>query len=305
MAGHLAFMRAPRVVLADLAPGMVAALGVARDGTGAWAGQTRFGPTALRETSAYFGSHFSANMKAAMDIDRRRVLQGGMMTGRLVDLGDLAVEHLPATQAQAVIREAVAAVSGRGATALLLGGDLDIVPAALQGAAAGAPAALRAGGVARVQLGGGVVEGEWSAAPGVRFHTATAGCVSDGVGRGAGGDELTISWVRQADPVRLRERLQQALQGWPAFVVLDLSVFAAHWHGMHAAAPLTGPGLREVRRLMEALGTLSIAGLAITGLDATRCGLSTVKTGQRLALTAVLDLLYGLLGPDSGRIDVA
>lgn len=297
MAGHLAFMRAPRVGLADLRPGMVAALGVARDGTGPWGGLTRFGPAALRETSAYFGSHFSANMKSAMDIDRRRVLSGGMMGGSLVDLGDLAVEHLPVAQAHVDIRQAVAAVSSLGATALLLGGDLDIVTPAIEGA----QAARRAEGVAKVQLGGVYAACDGAAVRSVLFHVAQDSRVPHGAGLRQQAVSLTPSWVRTADPAALRGRLQEALQAQAAFVVLDLSVFAAHWHGMHAAAPLEGPGLREVRRLMEVLGTLPIAGLAVTGLDATRCGLSTVKTGQRLALTAMLDLLYGLLGPDGGR----
>jgi hypothetical protein len=46
---------------------------------------------------------------------------------------------------------------------------------------------------------------------------------------------------------------------------------------------------------MAILGRLPTDAIAATGLDATRSGLSTVKTGQRLLVTALLDLLYAVI----------
>lgn len=86
MAGHLPFMRAPMVAIDAVRPGQIVAFGVPIAGGPE---DTGLGPLALRETSAYFGSHFSANMKAAMDIDRRMRLDGAAIAGRLVDLGDI------------------------------------------------------------------------------------------------------------------------------------------------------------------------------------------------------------------------
>ena len=293
MAGRLSFMRAPVVTLADLRPGMVAALGVPLDSRRGSARQTRFGPTALRETSAYFGSHFSANMQAAMDIDRRRVLEGGLMSGGLVDLGDLCLEGLDGGAADDAIGTAASAIAARGALPLLLGGDLDIVPPALDGLARGQPA-----GTALVQLGGPSP----SAPPGTPALWLGAGApqaLTD-PGPAAGPAESAGAAPRRTRQHlgvddALDERLAAATRGRRSFVVLDLSVLAAHWHGMHEHAPFDALGLRELRPVIASLGHLPLAGFAVTGLEATRSGLSTVKTGQRLILTALLDLLYRCL----------
>jgi agmatinase len=272
MAGHLSFMRTPRATCADLRPGMVAALGVALDSTRDGAGQTRFGPTALRETSAYFGSHFGSNMKAAMDIDRRRILDGGLKSGQLVDLGDLCVEGLDRLAAEAAIGSAAAAVSRHGALPLLLGGDLDIVPAAMAGLDATLPAATPL-----IQVGGHLLE-DRRGRPVLRLGHAGP--------------------LRALPDTELTQRIAAVACGRRAFVALDLSAFAAPWHGMHGAAPFDGLGLRDMRRVVATLGQFPIVGIAITGLDATRCALSVVKTGQRLMLTALLDLLYRCMADD-------
>jgi hypothetical protein len=50
-----------------------------------------------------------------------------------------------------------------------------------------------------------------------------------------------------------------------------------------------------MRRRLRKLGTQTLAGIAVTGLEPARAGLSTVKTAQRLLITAVLDLIYAHL----------
>ncbi len=292
MAGHLSFMRTPRAGFDDLQPGMVAALGLALDGTGCVAGLSRFSPTALRETSAYFGSHFSTNMKAAMDIDRRRVLDGGLMSGRLVDLGDLCVEGLAPSAVPALVASAVAAVASRRAIPLLLGGDLDLVPAALEGLRCGRPAQGDDTGTPWIQLGGSPPTG--------RDHTPAArlACTpqtaepAQSRQPSSPGAEWDAQRLRALPEGSLAQTLGLLTGGRPVFVGIDLGAWAAPWHGAQRDAPFDGLGLREVRRVLTAIGGLPLAGVAITGLDATRSGLSTVKTGQRLVLTALLDLLY-------------
>lgn len=300
MAGLLSFMRAPVVGLAELRPGMIAALGVPLDGCAPGAGLTRFGPTALRETSAYFGSHFSANMQAAMDIDRRRVLQGGLMTGGLVDLGDLCLEGLAPPAAGAAIGSATAAVAARGALPLLLGGDAPLVTAALAGldthAGTGGPGA----GLALVQLGTrdcAAPDGVPTVRLGPAGARALASAAQDGPPVRTDAAAAAAAGPSLAAGEAARALLAATAQGRSLFVAFDLSALAAPWHGMNDRAGFDGLGLRELRRAVAALAALPLAGIAITGLDATRSGLSTVKTGQRLILTALLDLLYQRLLP--------
>jgi agmatinase len=290
MAGHLSFMRTPCVDIAQLRPGMLAALGIALDSGSPDAGITRFGPTALRETSAYFGSHFSSNMKAAMDIDRRRVLDGGLLSGCLVDLGDLCIEGLCHERAASEIAQAVAAIVSRGAMPLLLGGSLEIATAALDGLDADARDLT-----VLIQVGGEPIKRDGSKpvawlAPSTHSEAAmrpASAFVNDLT--------LTSAQLKATREDELLDSLGAWMAGRRAVVVLDLSAFAASWHGMHGAAPFDSLGLRDVRKLMAILGRLPTDAIAVTGLDATRSGLSTVKTGQRLLVTALLDLLYAVI----------
>lgn len=228
MAGFLPFMRGATATLTALRPGMVAAFGVP-----AGTGGERDGPRALRETSSYFGSHFTANMKAAMDIDQRCVLDAAAIAGRLVDLGDL--------DSAAAVPDLVRAIAATGALPLLLGGGAGLVEPMLAGLAIGgeAPAPLR-----------------------------IAATPPDAVG----------------------------FAGRRVVVALDLSAIAAQWHGASAAAAFDGLSLTTARARLRQAGGFDVVGIAVTGLDPTRQGMSTVKTGQRLLVTAVLDLIYARLG---------
>ncbi len=233
MAGLLPFLRVPGGTIDGLRPGMVAAFGAAVDGD-ADDEDTGLGPRALRETSAYFGSHFAAGMARPMDVDRRRPLDTGALAGRLVDLGDLDPAGAEA------VRDACAAIAGRGAVPLLLGGPL-----------------------------------------------ALAAACRDGCARALG------------RPVALLRPCGAAGTG-PAHVALDLADIGAPWHGARHASRFDGMGLREARAWLRATGRAQLAGVSITGLAPARTGLSLNKAGQRLLLTAILDLLYDhldVLGP--------
>jgi len=239
MAGFLPFMRGRTATIDALRPGMVAAFGVP-----AGTGGERDGPRALRETSSYFGSHFAANMKAAMDVDQRRVLDAASVAGRVVDLGDLDVAR---EDPRAAVPPLVRAIAATGALPLLLGG------------------------------------GAWLAAP-MREGLAVAGDAP--------------SLLRIEAGARTGERA-----GRRVVVALDLSAIAAHWHGANASASFDGLSLSAARQSLRQAGALDVVGIAVTGLDPARQGMSTVKTGQRLLVTAVLDLLYARLGVLKAKSD--
>jgi len=235
MAGFLPFMRGRTATLEALRPGMVAAFGVPFG-----SGGERVGPRALRETSSYFGSHFSATMKAAMDIDQRRVLDASAVAGRVVDLGDIDIALAdPRDTVPALVR----AIAKTGALPLLLGGGAGLASPLLEGLA-------------------------------------------------ADGEAFTLLRIGSAAPLG-----DPATSGGGRVVVaLDLSVIAAQWHGATATARFDGLSLSAARERMRHAGALDVAGIAVTGLDPTRQGMSTVKTGQRLLVSALLDLIYARLG---------
>ena len=234
MAGHLPFMRAPMVAIDAVRSGQIVAFGVPIAGGPE---DTGLGPLALRETSAYFGSHFSANMKAAMDIDRRMRLDGAAIAGRLVDLGDVDFHGGEACAAERVA--ALAAELARRAA----------IPAMLCGS------------------------------------SHLVGALRDGLEAGLGKPVAAIG-PRSSD---------QAPQDRALLVEIDLSTIASIWHGGTRFAPLEGLSLSQCRAWLRGLGSRDVAGIAVGGLDPTRQGLSTVKTGQRLLVTAVLDLVYARL----------
>lgn len=232
MAGHLPFMRGPSVGIAQLRPGQLAAFGVA---LGDGREDTSLGPLALRETSAYFGSHFSSNMKAAMDIDRRMRLDGAAIADRLVDLGDIDFLSGDAPAADRVAA-LCAEIARRGALPAMLGGSARFVAPMREGL----EAALRR-------------------------------------------------------PVDVLAATARPPEGRACLVSIDLGAIASIWHGGSRLAGIDGLSLSQCREWLRGLGREDVVGVALTGLDPARQGLSTVKTGQRLLVTAVLDLVYARL----------
>jgi agmatinase len=276
MAGHLPFMRTPTQRIEDLTPGVIAALG-APFGLEASSQGVGFGPLALRETSAYFGSHFSSNMAAAMDVDRRRVLDTAAIAGRLVDLGDLDPDGEDRDGLLALTSGAVTQVANRGAIPLVLGGDAGLIAPILAGLAA-----ATGRGVALLQIGGAPVAHDGVAC----VHLLTTG------DRRKSRSDLE----RCADPASLAPALTALFADTPLHVALDAAAFDSIRHGAAGTVSFAGFGLAQCRALFSGLGGLEVAGLSVTGLEPTRNGLSTVKTGQRLLLTAILELIYAQLG---------
>ena len=234
MAGHLPFMRAPMIAIDEGEAGQIVAFGAP---VGGGPEDHALGPLALRETSAYFGSHFSANMKAAMDIDRRMRLDGAAIAGRLVDIGDIDF-HAGAAAMEARVASLADALSRRAAVPAMLCGPRRLVDA----------------------LHAGLVQG-------------------------LGRPVARISVGSDVEPSRDTALL----------VVIDLAMIASIWHGGTRFAGLEGLSLSQCRAWLRGLAGYDLAGIAICGLDPARQGLSTVKTGQRLLVTAVLDLVYARL----------
>ena len=234
MAGHLPFMRGPVRSLYNVLPGQIAVFGAA---LGAGLQDAASGPLSLRETSSYFGSHFTSNMKAAMDIDQRRILDSSIVNGRIVDLGD--IDFAKCTDgAGASIAAITGSICQRGALPTMLGGATNLAIFMHRGLEAGMSRPVK-----MVPL------------------------------------DLPPHWSDDE----------------PIFVTVDVSSVASTWHGASPYAHFSGLPLSEMRRRLRKLGGQNLAGIAVTGLEPARAGLSTVKTAQRLLITAVLDLIYAHL----------
>jgi agmatinase len=291
MAGNLPFMRGRSATLQDVRPGMVVAFGLPTGDDG----RTDLAASAMRETSAYFGSHFNANMKSAMDIDQRRPLLGAAMVGAILDLGDLRAD--PATGGfENVIRATVADIRRRGAIPLLLGGERRHAVSAFAGLRAASEAS--SDGIAVLMMGAAanIPDPE----PGVVYCLVSESPCA--------GDPTCLPVALRDLRRRFEISIGSILRHFgprPIHVALDASVIASHWHGSDPKAGFDGLSLSECRTLFRRLGAAEISGLSITGLDPTINGLSLVKTGQRLLLTAILDLIYArldVLGPPMERI---
>jgi agmatinase len=289
MAGHLPFMRGRLARLDDVGPGMVAAFGLPSGVDG----RTDLAPLAMRETSAYFGSHFNANMKSAMDIDQRQVLRSADVAGLMVDLGDLRPD--PATGTfEGMIRRTIAHIREKDAIPLLLGGEQGCLSSVLAGLRMSEPPSR---GIAALIV---------SAATEIPVLQANdVACVVSASPEGPG-DPATMSLTIRDLRQRFESYVESILRRMghkPVHVALDASAIASHWHGASTKADFAGLSLSECRQLFRQLGVANIASMSITGLDPTINGLSLVKTGQRLLLTAILDLIYARLGVLEARVE--
>lgn len=119
--------------------------------------------------------------------------------------------------------------------------------------------------------------------------------VRQGLESSAGGTVALVTLDPASDP----------LDNQPMLVVLETQAIASHWHGASPQAHPTGRFLSDIRRRFRELGRRNLAGIVISGLEPGRAGLSTVKTAQRLLVTAALELIYAhldaLLPEDTGH----
>ncbi len=234
MAGHLPFMRGPVRTLEEVLPGQIAVFGA---GLGAGTQDAACGPLGLRETSSYFGSHFTSNMKAAMDVDQRRILDSAVVACQIVDLGDIDFTRSNADPGTS-IATITSAICQCGGLPMMLGGATRLAEPMRRGLESG--------------LG---------------HHVA-------------------------AVPLDLNPH---ASDEESILVIVDVTAVASSWHGASPCSRFAGLSLSEMRRRLRRLGTQNLEGIAVTGLEPARAGLSTVKTAQRLLVTGVLDLIYAHL----------
>jgi hypothetical protein len=215
------------------------------------------------------------------------------VAGLIVDLGDLRPDPLTGLF-ESAIHDTVALIRAKGAIPLMLGGEQCCVASAVAG--------LRSVYASPDGIAALIISASPDCPlPGAGDRTWVISGSSQEPGH-PGGMALAIQDLRQ----RLESSVGAMLRHFgarPVHVALDASAIASHWHGTSMTADFAGLSLSECRWLFRQLGVANIASLSITGLDPTINGLSLVKTGQRLLLTAILDLIYARLGVLEQRME--
>ena len=294
MAGHLTFMRVGQAAADDLTTGRIGLVGIPREDTGTRATGARFGPNALRETSVYFGWHANPQFSRPVVIGDRATIDTSSIQARLFDLGDIPTGGLTAEAGDLLIRSTLRQIANTGASALVLGGDSGIVVPALEGVAMETPTArVRIGGRAGAPGPGGDV-----------LHFAPHRLASAEASPDRGANRRRIVSARQVaglDAAAISRMAERAAGGRSLAVHLDLSALNSCWHGASDMPRFDGLTLSGLRRLLTGLGRLPVAILVVTGLNPTLSGLATVKTGQRLLVTALLDYICARLGAPEDR----
>ncbi|MGB0552259.1 MAG: arginase family protein [Alphaproteobacteria bacterium] len=302
MAGDLTFMRAKRAMLDDLHVDSLAVIGIPFERNTIAASGCRFGPRALRETSVYFGWHVNAQFSHPVDIDARKQISTSSIHDRLVDLGDVTIARQSPSAANTVIQSAIGEIHARGASTIILGGDNSIVaPAAT--AHEGSLGLLQFGGTLPSAYGMETPLGQLLASKRLRpSNTVVVAPAWNPETNFADEFEAAGGWLLAAQKFK---RLPTAeLSGLARdlgrrvdslLVHFDISVFSAALHGMTETPRFGGLTIRDMQPALTAIGQASVSSLMVTGLNPTKNGLSVVKVGQRLIMTALLGYIYGRL----------
>ena len=320
MAGDLTFMRSRRATLDELHSQNLAILGApTEDNVGRKSG-TRFAPTALRETSVYFGWHANPQFSHPVDINVRVPIDTSQMHGRLVDIGDFALQGMPQASVAQAIRSTMQQIAGTNASVILLGGDDSIVSPAIAGVAQGRPVGfIQVGGQLPGTVSGvvpGAVSGELGAIsagqcslahllsdrhviPGTTAAIACADRTSVEFMQGfqrAGGLMLSAADVLHARAGVIEQTARRLIdEAGSLHVHFDVSAFRPSLHGMSERPSLGGLTLPDLQRMLGEIGRVPVSTLIVTGLNPTLSGLSVVKTGLRLTVTALLAYIYSRL----------
>jgi agmatinase len=319
MAGHLSFMRSGRAKAEDLSRGTLAVIGVPLESSESTLSGARFSPLAIRETSVYFGWYANPQFSNPTDVNARDAIDKSSINERLFDLGDVPVVGLARSEADEHITRTIKKVYGRGATSVVLGGDNTIVAPVARGIANGKT-------VAFIQIGGRMPgttclksESRSSSVPldallidgSIELANAT---ILAPVGHPTAefALEMADSGAKIISSNQLDAMDSDAIadlaftlsnRELPVIVNLDLSSVAAELHGMSDRPKFDGMSLELLRKVLVAIGRSPIVTLIVTGLYPTTNGLSIVKIGQRLIVTALLGYIRARLGlfdvPDS------
>jgi len=311
MAGHLSFMRSVRANVEDLSSGTLAVIGVPMEGSKNLKSGARFSPLSIRETSVYFGWYANPQFSNPINIDEHEVFDTSSINERLFDLGDIPILGQTRSKAEELINHSIAQVYNRNATSIVLGGDSTIIAPVSRGIANGKS-------VAYIQIGGKtpgtsntkldhhsslaldslLASGEVKLADTTILAPAenpTVEFLQELSGAGA-----KIFSSRQLKDMSSKEIADLSLtlsnRELPVIVNLDLSSVSSELHGISDRPIFNGMSLKLLRRVLVALASAPIATLIVTGHNPTINGLSIVKTGQRLIVTALVGYICSRLG---------
>ena len=311
MAGHLSFMRSVRANVEDLSSGTLAVIGVPMEGSKNLKSGARFSPLSIRETSVYFGWYANPQFSNPINIDEQEVFDTSSLNERLFDLGDIPILGQTRSKAEELINHSIAQVYNRNATSIVLGGDSSIIAPVSRGIANGKS-------VAYIQIGGKtpgtsntkldhhsslaldslLASGEVKLADTTILAPAenpTVEFLQELSGAGA-----KIFSSCQLEDMSSKEIADLSLtlsnRELPVIVNLDLSSVSSELHGMSDRPIFNGMSLKLLRRVLVALASAPIATLIVTGHNPTINGLSIVKTGQRLIVTALVGYICSRLG---------
>ena len=308
MAGDLTFMRARRATIQELSPVHLVVVGAPIERNWGPKSGCRFGPRALRETSVYFGWHANPQFSHPVDVDARNRIDTTSIHDRLVDIGDVSLDHAGADGGKQSIRMTIAAIQARGAASILLGGDDEVVAPALSGLNDNNPCALiQIGGIlpssgrdiengkssaAHPVAGGGVALASTLFIAPAQFPTVEfLGDLTK-----AGGQLLDAKQLGSMNSEKIEDISKDlATRAGTLAVHLDLSALSAPLHGMSNTPRLYGLSVAVLQNALTAIGQAPVDCFIITGLNPTMSGLSIVKTGQRLLVTLLLGFIYGRL----------
>ncbi|MDM8555164.1 arginase family protein [Desulfococcaceae bacterium HSG7] len=313
MAGHLSFMRAKCAEIKDLHTDSLAVLGAPlENNVGSKAG-CRFAPLALRETSVYFGWHANPQFSHPIDIDVRERIDTSSIHSRLFDIGDIDLIGLDIGKAEEKIFHIMQAIRERGSSVILMGGDDSVVVPAISGLA-------EKDKIGYLQIGGRLPSVLYSAENGAdKSGPPLTRLLTEGIVNISkyvvvapshhpssefveamshnGGMILGHSDGKTITKNICEDIANHIALGVKSILVhLDLSAIDSPLHGMTNIPSFGGLSLTEMQNLLAAIGRKSVSGLILTGLNPTINGLSVVKTGQRLVVTALLGFIYSKFG---------
>tara|TARA_B000000477_G_scaffold79559_1_gene66954 strand:+ start:1439 stop:2434 length:996 start_codon:yes stop_codon:yes gene_type:complete len=311
MAGHLSFMRSVRANFEDLSSGSLAVIGAPMEDSNNLKSGARFSPLAIRETSVYFGWYANPQFSNPINIDELELFDTSSINEQLFDLGDIPILGQTKSKADELITRSIEEVYKRNATSIVLGGDSSIIAPVSRGIAKGKSAAY-------IQIGGktpGTSNTELSQETSVPLASLLSSgevklkdtCIlapSENPSveflkelRGASAKIFSSSQLSDMDSNEIAD-LSQTLskRNLPVIVNLDLSSVSSELHGMSDKPVFNGMSLKLLRRVLVAIAKAPIATLILTGHNPTVNGLSIVKTGQRLIVTALVGYLCSRLG---------
>ena len=108
--------------------------------------------------------------------------------------------------------------------------------------------------------------------------------------------------MTQAEPGEIERAAQKFAEvAGSLHVHFDVSAFRPSLHGMSERPAFGGLTLPDLQKTLGEIGRAPVSSLIVTGLNPTLSGLSVVKTGLRLTVTALLAYIYGRLGLEAAR----